>query len=508
MQNPHWNPPLDAAFRHALAWLQALPDRPIVPSVTSEALLGSLQARGLHTLPTTSLAPAQVIEELAEIAEPGLMAMGAGRFFGWVIGGTLPSALAADWLTSAWDQASGSAEATPAAAVIEQLALEWLRDCFALPVGVSGALVTGAQMANFVGLAAARTHVLDAVGYDVVERGLRGAPRFRVLVGAQRHDTIDRALRFLGIGRAELEIVAADERGAIRPDALAACLTQGNDPVIVCLQAGNVNGGAVDPLEAVHDVLDDARQRRPRGAVWSHVDGAFGLWASASPRHRERLAGVSRADSWSSDAHKWLNTPYDCGIAFCAHPASHRRALAISADYLPESEASRVRTPYDFTPELSRRARAFPVWSALRGLGREGVAALVDRCIDGTHTLARGLEARGDVRLLAPPSLNQLVFRVRAVSSSLDVVDEVPETAEVVTAEVETAGGARPNAAGDVRTRAVLAHLQRSGDVYVSGTTWQGRAGIRVSVCNAFTDGADLARFLAAVDEAIAATAG
>jgi glutamate/tyrosine decarboxylase-like PLP-dependent enzyme len=459
-------------------------------------MLAGLRDRGLGTLPATGLDPSQVIDELAELAEPGLMAMGAGRFFGWVIGGTLPSALAADWLTSTWDQASGSAEATPAAAAVEQVCLEWLRVLFGLPPGVSGALVTGAQMANFVGLAAARTHVLAAVGHDVVELGLREAPRVRVLVGAQRHDTIDRALRFLGFGRGELELVAADERGAMRREALAAMLEGDATPLIVCLQAGNVNGGAIDPLAAVQDVLDDAKRARPPGAVWSHVDGAFGLWAGASERHRGLLAGVDRADSWSSDAHKWLNTPYDCGIAFCAHPASHRRALAISADYLPESGATSVRTPYDYTPELSRRARMFPVWAALRELGSEGVAALVDRCVAATAELATRLSRVEALHLLAPASLNQLVFRV-----GTDPAQPGPADRGEVAHEAALH-------AGDLRTRAVLDHLQRRGEVFVSGTTWQGRAGIRVSVCNAFTDAADLDRLIIAIESAIRETSG
>src|SRR5262249_6915920 len=268
--------------------------------------------------------PLAVIEHLAAAADPGLTAMPSGRFFGWVIGAALPAAGPAHWLTSGWGQKPGGAEGPPAPAVVEQVALRGIVELLDLPRGCSGALVTGAQMANFVGIAAARDRVLAAAGWDVADDGLIGAPPVRVLVGAERHNTVDRAMRFLGLGGRRVVVVDADADGRMRADALRRALAAGGGPTIVCAQVGNVNGGGIDPMPAIADAVDAARARLAPGEVWLHVDGAFGLWARASAAHRAGAAGVERADSWATDAHKWLNTPYDCGIALTPHPETHR----------------------------------------------------------------------------------------------------------------------------------------------------------------------------------------
>ena len=333
---------LDAAAMHAASYLESLSERPV------EARLGSEAAReAIHsTLPDGPLDPRQVLNELVADAEPGVTAMGSPRYFGFVIGGALPAAIAADWMTSAWDQNGGLATPTPAVAAIEEITGAWLLDLLGLPRDASFALVTGCQMAHFTGLAAARHRVLADAGWDVERDGLIGAPAVRVLVGEERHVTLDRALRLLGFGTACIEPVEVDERGAMRPDALAARLGATSGPAIVCAQAGNVNTGAVDPLDAVCDAAREA-------GAWVHVDGAFGLWANASPRHRSLLRGCDRADSWATDGHKWLNVPYDCGIAVVADRDAHR-ARHDGAGELPG--AGRARFASRWTGRPSSRA--------------------------------------------------------------------------------------------------------------------------------------------------------
>ena len=422
----------------AADYVESLDERPVFPDVTPEQLREVLGG----PLPEEPLDPAQVVVELAEHAEPGVVATGSGRYFGFVIGGGLPAALAADWLTSAWDQNAGLYAGGPSASIVEQVTRDWLLELLGLPGEASIGFVTGTQVAHVTGLAAARWHVLDDAGWDVGREGLAGGPRVRVLVGEKRHVTVDRALRLLGLGTPET--VAADDQGRMRVDALADALEGASGPTIVCAQAGEVNTGAFDPLPEIAAACRDAR-------AWLHVDGAFGIWAAVSPRFRHLVAGVELADSWTTDAHKWLNVPYDSGIVMCAHPESHRNAMTVSASYLIMDEGTRrVRDEMDWVPEFSRRARGFAVYAALRSLGRRGVQDLVERCCDAAARFAGRIAELDGVEVLNEVVLNQVLFRFES----------------------------------DERTDEVLERVQASGRVWLSGTTWDGRKAIRVSVSN------------------------
>jgi glutamate/tyrosine decarboxylase-like PLP-dependent enzyme len=422
----------------AADYVESLDERPVFPDVTPEQLREVLGG----PLPEEPLDPAQVVVELAEHAEPGVVATGSGRYFGFVIGGGLPAALAADWLTSAWDQNAGLYAGGPSASIVEQVTRDWLLELLGLPGEASIGFVTGTQVAHVTGLAAARWHVLDDAGWDVGREGLAGGPRVRVLVGEKRHVTVDRALRLLGLGTPET--VAADDQGRMRVDALADALEGASGPTIVCAQAGEVNTGAFDPLPEIAAACRDAR-------AWLHVDGAFGIWAAVSPRFRQLVAGVELADSWTTDAHKWLNVPYDSGIVMCAHPESHRNAMTVSASYLIMDEGTRrVRDEMDWVPEFSRRARGFAVYAALRSLGRRGVLDLVERCCDAAARFAGRIAELDGVEVLNEVVLNQVLFRFES----------------------------------DERTDEVLRQVQESGRVWLSGTTWDGRKAIRVSVSN------------------------
>jgi glutamate/tyrosine decarboxylase-like PLP-dependent enzyme len=428
----------------AADYLESLGERPVFPQVTPEELRAALGG----PLPEEPVDPEQVLEDLAAGAEPGVVAMGSGRYFGFVIGGALPAALAADWLTSAWDQNAGLYVGGPSASVVEQVTREWLVELLGLPAEASIGFVTGTQMAHVTGLAAARFHVLDAAGWDVGADGLTGAPPVRVLVGEKRHVTVDRALRLLGLGAPT--VVAADDQGRLLVDPLREALGEG--PTIVCAQAGEVNTGAFDPLPEIADACDET-------GAWLHVDGAFGLWAAVTPSRRHLVEGIERADSWTTDAHKWLNVPYDSGIVFCAHPESHRAAMTITASYLIQDEgARRVRDQVDWVPEFSRRARGFPVYAALRSLGRSGIAELVERCCEGATRFAAAIAELRDVELLNEVVLNQVLFRFDS----------------------------------DERTDEVLRRVQEGGAVWMSGTTWDGRKAIRVSVSNWQTGDAEI----------------
>jgi len=422
----------------AADYVESLDERPVFPDVTPEQLREVLGGQ----LPEEPLDPGQVVVELAEHAEPGVVATGSGRYFGFVIGGGLPAALAADWLTSAWDQNAGLYAGGPSASIVEQVTRDWLLELLGLPGEASIGFVTGTQVAHVTGLAAARWHVLDDADWDVGREGLAGGPRVRVLVGENRHVTVDRALRLLGLGTPET--VAADDQGRMRVDALADALDGASGPTIVCAQAGEVNTGAFDPLPEIAAACRDAR-------AWLHVDGAFGIWAAVSPRFRHLVAGVELADSWTTDAHKWLNVPYDSGIVMCAHPESHRNAMTASASYLIMDEGTRrVRDEMDWVPEFSRRARGFAVYAALRSLGRRGVQDLVERCCDAAARFARRIAELDGVEVLNEVVLNQVLFRFES----------------------------------DERTDEVLRQVQESGRVWLSGTTWDGRKAIRVSVSN------------------------
>jgi glutamate/tyrosine decarboxylase-like PLP-dependent enzyme len=439
----------------AADYLESLDTRPVFPLVTPAELRAALGG----PLPEEPEAAGEVVANLAAAAEPGVVAMGSGRYFGFVIGGGLPAALAADWLASTWDQNAGLYVCGPSASVVEEVTREWLLELLGLPAGASMGFVTGTQMAHVTGLAAARHHVLAAVGWDVGRDGLQGAPRVRVLVGDKRHITVDRALRLLGLGAPE--VVDADSQGSVVIAALERALAAGDGPTIVCAQAGEVNTGAFDDLAAVVDAAHE------HGA-WVHVDGAFGIWAAASPELRHLVRGIERADSWTTDAHKWLNVPYDSGIVACAHPDSHRTAMGVTASYLSQDDTRMVRDQIDWVPEFSRRARGFAVYAALRSLGRSGVGDLVERCCAQARRFAAGIVDVPGVELLNDVVLNQVLFRFE----------------------------------DDERTDAVLDAVQRDGRAWMSGTVWDGRRAIRISVSNWQTGDAETDLALQAFREA------
>lgn len=447
---------LDRAAAHAQAWLGSVGERPVRPQATADELLRAFGG----PLPEGATPPDQVIDVLAAGAEPGLMAMPSGRFFGWVIGGTLPAALAADWLVSAWDQNTGLRFATPATAAVEEAAAAWLLELLDLPRSADVGFVTGATMANFTCLAAARSAVLNRAGWDVRTAGLAGAPRVHVIAGAERHETIDLALGYLGLGAPQL--VAADDQGRIIASELARTLraVDAGAPAIVCLQAGNVHSGAFDPLRTALEIAHD------HGA-WVHVDGAFGLWAAASPALRHLADGVELADSWATDAHKTLNVPYDCGIAIVADPAAMRAAMGTHANYLIVDETG-PGDPFEKVPELSRRARGVPVWAALRSLGRDGVVALVDGLVANAQALAAGI----------------------AEIDGAEVLNDVDYTQVCVAFD------------DDERTRAVTERLIADGLVWMSGSKWHDRDVVRISVSNWSTDDSDVQWSLDAVRRA------
>ncbi|HEX5798964.1 MAG TPA: aminotransferase class V-fold PLP-dependent enzyme [Gaiellaceae bacterium] len=446
---------------YASRFLDSLDERPVRASATVEELREALAV----PLRDEPVAAEQVLADLIAAAEPGVVGIPSGRYFGFVIGGALPAALAADWLTSTWDQNAGLVAAGPSAAVVEEVAAGWLRELLGLPARASAAFVTGCQMAHVTALAAARHHVLAEAGWDLARDGLAGSPPLRVVVGEERHVTVDRALRFLGIGSAQLDVVPADEQGRLRAELLPDL--RGPGPTIVCAQAGNVNSGAVDPLEEIAEAAATA-------GAWLHVDGAFGLWAAATPAHRHLVAGVERADSWALDAHKLLNVPYDSGIAFCAHPESHRAAMAVQASYLEQVDPAAARDQMDWTPEFSRRARGFAVYAALRSLGRSGVAGLVERCCSHARTFAERLGEADDVEVLNDVVLNQVLVRFGE---------------------------------DDGATQEVVRRVQDDGTAWLSGTIWQGRAAMRISVSNWRTSEADVERSVASILDAAAAVA-
>jgi len=423
---------------HAADFAESLGERRVGEAASVEELRALLAA----PLPEEPTAPAQVIDELVAGVEPGLVAMAGGRYFGFVIGGGVPAAVAADWLTSTWDQNAGLYAGGPSAAVVEEVAGDWLKELLGLPSDASFAFVTGCQMAHVTALAAARHEVLARAGWDVGRDGLVGSPPIRVIVGAERHATVDRALRLLGIGASSIIAVAADEQGRMRVEELPAAL-RGGHPTIVCVQAGNVNTGAFDDLEAAVHFAHQA-------GAWVHVDGAFGLWAHASDELRHLVRGVELADSWATDGHKWLNVPYDCGIAFTAHPEAHRAAMGVTAAYLIQAEEGGPRDEVDWTPEFSRRARGFPVYAAIRSLGRAGIAELVERNCACARRFAEILGAAPGVEILNEVVLNQVLVRFGDGSTTPDLIRRV----------------------------------QDDGVCWLSGTTWNGIPAMRISVSN------------------------
>jgi glutamate/tyrosine decarboxylase-like PLP-dependent enzyme len=409
-------------------------------------------------IPDGPAEPAEVIDKLADAVDAGSVATAGPRYFGFVTGGALPATIAADWLATGADVNAAAYVMSPVAAVAEDVALASIADLLGLPAGVSAGFVTGATMANFTGLAAARHHVLAKAGWDVERNGLQGAPRVHVVVGEERHVTVDAALRYLGLGEATAHVVPADEQGRMRAESLAGVLAECAGPTIVCAQVGNVNTGAVDPIAPICD-LAHAHD------AWIHVDGAFGLWAAASPELRPLVAGLGSADSWATDAHKWLNVPYDSGLVFVAHPEAHRAAMRKTAGYFPD-ERPGERDGDAFVPESSRRARGFAVWAALRTLGRSGVAELVERCCALARRFAVALGEVPGVQVLSDVVLNQVLVRF---GDSDDV------------------------------THRVIAAAQDEGTCWFGGTVWKGMAAARISVSNWSTTEADVDRSVAAI---------
>jgi glutamate/tyrosine decarboxylase-like PLP-dependent enzyme len=442
--------PYDALFsrarEHAYAFLTTLPDRHVnarTPDPTT----------GDPAVLSGPIPPVNVLDALAELIDQGSVATPGPRYFGFVTGGSYPVAVAADWLVSVWDQNAAFHALSPAMAHLEDVTAGWLLDLFGLPPHASVGFVTGATMANVTGLAAARHEVLRRAGWDVEADGLQGAPRLTVLVGAGAHASIDTAARFLGFGTSNLVRVAADGQGRMMPDALKVALARTSGPTIVCLQAGHVNTGAFDPFGPLIDIA------RPHDA-WVHVDGAFGLWARSSDALRHLADGVERADSWGVDAHKWLNVPYDSGIAIVAHPAAHRASMAQRASYLLRAQGER-RDGMDWTPEASRRARAVPVYAVLKALGRDGVAALVAGNCERARQMAERLRPQPGITILNDVVLNQVLVRVRSRS-------------------------------GENVTPAVIARVQTAGVCWVGGTTWEREPAMRISISNWATSPADI----------------
>lgn len=445
---------LGRASGHAIEFLRKLPERHVGARATREELREALSGE----LSETGDDADEVLDALAAQAERGAVATAGPRFFGFVIGGSLPVALAADWLTCAWDQNCGIYVASPLAAVVEETAREWLLDILDLPRQSSVGFVTGGQMANFTSLAAARHGVLRKAGWNVEEGGLAGAPNVNIVAGEEAHVTIHTSLRMLGFGTKALRTVACDEQGRVRPDALRELLQNLQGPTIVCSQAGNVNTGAVDPLREVAAIVHE------RGG-WMHVDGAFGLWGRASRKRRPLLDGAELADSWATDAHKWLNVPFDSGIVIVKDSAAHRASMTVAAAYLEQTTGAE-RDSVDWVPDFSRRGRGFAIYAALRTLGRLGVEDLVDRCCDHALRFAEILGGDSRVKILNDVVLNQVLVRFG---------DD------------------------DALTRAVISRVQKDGTCWLAGTVWHGVAAMRISVSNWATTQEDVDRSAQAI---------
>jgi glutamate/tyrosine decarboxylase-like PLP-dependent enzyme len=427
-------------------YLEDIQDRRVAPSTEAVRCLDQF----LEPLPAAPTAPEDVIRMLDELGSPATMGIAGPRFFGFVIGGSLPAALGANWLAAAWDQNAGLFAATPVSAVLEEVSLGWLLDALALPAGCGGAFVTGATVANFTALAAARHGVLDRAGWDVEARGLFGAPAIQVVIGEEAHPSLLKSLGMLGMGRERVVRVPVDGQGRMRAEAIPDL----HPPCIVCIQAGNVNTGAFDPAVSVC-------ARAHAAGAWVHVDGAFGLWAAAVPRYAHLAEGFRDADSWATDAHKWLNVPYDNGLAFVRDAAMLRAAMSLTAAYLPQGEH---REPSQYVPELSRRARGIEIWAALKSLGRIGLAELIERNCRLAARFATGLSEAG-FEILNEVVLNQVLVSFGP-----------PEL-----------------------TRRVIQAIQEDGTCWCGGTVWQGRDAMRISVSSWATTGADVDRSLSAI---------
>ena len=462
----------------AAGYLESLQRRPVGEPVDLAALRQALAG----PVPESGADPLETIEWLTAAADAGLVGSAGPRYFGFVVGGSLPAPLAADWLTSSWDQNAGLFVLSPAASVAEEVAGSWLVELLGLPAGTSVGFVTGATMANFTALAAARHGVLSAVGWDVERQGLQGAPPVTVIAHEGTHVTVYASLQMLGLGREgdRVRRIAADDQGRMRPDALREALATVDGPVIVCSQAGNVNTGAFDPFEELIPIAHE------RGA-WVHVDGAFGIWAAAVPSLQDRMRGHEAADSWSTDAHKWLNVPYDSGLVFVRDQSAHHAAMTLGAAYYVET-AGGERDPFNWVPESSRRARGFTVLAALRSLGRSGLVDMIERDCSLARRMAERLSAGPRVAILNDVVLNQALVRFEGPAGDAD------------------------GSLGDARTRAVIDAIQRDGTCWLGGTVWGGRAAMRVSVSSWQTTEADVdvsaAAILQCLDEVDGAARG
>jgi len=452
------------AAAHGIAFRDSLDNGPQRPQQSYAESLAAFDA----PTPETGSDAREVIDELVRRATPGLAAMAGNRFFGWVIGSSHPVGVAADWLTSAWGQNAGNHAATPAAAACETIAARWLLDILDLPRSASVGFATGATVANFVALAAARGELLRRLDWDVEAKGLFGAPPIRVLIGEEGHTSVYGTLQLLGLGRERVTKVASDGQGAMRADAFAAAIAAARGEaaaVIAITQAGHVNTGAFDPFQ---EIVAAARQHTN---IWIHVDGAFGLWARACPTRAHLAAGVEGADSWATDGHKWLQTPYDCGYAIVRDAEAHRRAVTIAASYLPPVSEGE-RDPSHFVPELSRRARGFTTWAMLRHLGRDGIARMVERHCRCAALIRDTLAVEDGIAVLNDVVLNQQVVRF---------------------------GADRHDAEGDALTLKTIAAVQEDGTCFAGGTQWQGRWAMRISVIGADTTEADVLRSAKAI---------
>lgn len=458
---------LQHAAEIAQDYLANLARQPVNATVDA----ATLRQRMDRPLADDGLDPDQVVSELVRDVEGGIIGSAGPRFFGWVIGGSLPAALAADWLTSAWDQAAGLYAAGPAAAIAEEVSGKWLKELLGLPPHASFAFTTGCQMAHATCLAASRHALLEKRGWDVEQNGLYGAPPIRILTSSEAHGSFNRAVRLVGMGLRQIEYLPVDDRGRLRPDALAAALDE-TKPTIVVLQAGDLNIGAFDDFEKLIPIAKQS-------GAWVHVDGAFGLWAAASPRLRHFVKGVELADSWGTDGHKWLNVPYDCGYAFVADVEAHRASMSHRAPYLTHD--ANARDQMDWNAEWSRRARGFPTYAALRQLGRNGVADLIERCCRFAHALVMGIGALPGAQVLWEPAINQGLVRFYDPRPSATEEDH------------------------DRRTEAVIAAIVADGVAFFGGTTWRGRRAMRVSVCNWMTSDEDVRRTIASVAKILSA---
>jgi glutamate/tyrosine decarboxylase-like PLP-dependent enzyme len=438
---------LDEAATRARRYLESLDDRAVRPEPAAIAALSRLD----EPMPQSGRPAKEVLALLDEVVSPATMAMAGPRFFGFVIGGALPVTVASNWLATAWDQNAALQVATPGVSAVEQVALHWLLDVLGLPAQSAGAFVTGATVANFTALAAARHRVLANAGWDVEEEGLAGAPTVTVIVGEEAHPTLLKSLTLLGFGRATVKRIPVDRQGRLRAELLPPV----SGPTILCTQAGNLNTGAFDPIGEICDRVHGT-------GAWVHVDGAFGLWARATPRLAPQVVGLEKADSWATDAHKWLNVPYDSGLAFVRDAAALRAAMSITAAYLPSDSGK--RSPSDYTPELSRRARGVDVWAALRHLGRDGVVEMIERDCRHARRFAEGLRAAG-FDILNEVQLNQVL-----------VSFGTPEM-----------------------TQQVITRVQHDGSCWCGATVWQGQTAMRISVCSWATNDEDVELSLIAI---------